>query len=144
LPLLAPELLIPIIVNWWSRFTRFKVVDLGMHHNAEIAPTLILATTYGWLRFKKVIVSIGKNFKNLKMFGRKYLNILLFRLSLFLFFLSTQIFKSPALLFTNKAFYKHTENFEFLNELVKAVSTDGVVMAQTNLAAKLAHRKFIC
>lgn len=54
-PLLAPETLPPILFNWWSRFSSAAASrhDLGMHYNAEIAPTLILAANMGWLRLKK-------------------------------------------------------------------------------------------
>jgi uncharacterized membrane protein len=134
LPLLAPELLPPILFNWWSRFTSLATTrfTLGMHYNAEITPTLILASIYGWDRFKKYSFTKIEN---------KHFSYLLFSIAICALVYSTQILKSPALLFTNKAFYAHTQNLEFLNELVRNIPEDGIVMAQTNIAAKLAYRK---
>lgn len=126
LPILSPESLGPVLINWWSRFSRFQRVDLGMHHNAEIAPTLIFATIYGWQRTKLYL----KKFS----YG-------IFFLAIGTFFLSAYIYKSPLLLFTNKAFYQHTQNFKFLDRLIEHIPEDGVVMAQTNIAAKIAYRK---
>lgn len=137
LPIFAPEMLPPVLFNWLSRFLSSGTTrhDLGMHYNAEVAPTLILATIYGWLRLKKMLI------KSINAFTQKRASILLFLLSMLLVFLSTYIFKSPALLFINKAFYAHTGNFKFLDKLIEKIPNDGVVMAQTNLAAKLAYRK---
>jgi uncharacterized membrane protein len=138
LPILSPESLPPVLFNWWTRFASEHGTrhDLGMHYNAEIAPTLAIATIFGWQRLKKIFKKIFKKKINLKLE-----NITLSLLTLFLIFTSLYIFKSPALLFTNRAFYKHTENFDFLNELIKHIPEDGVVMAQTNIAGKIANRK---
>ncbi len=55
-------------------------------------------------------------------------------------FLNIWVYKSPALLFFNKDFYAHTKICKFLDNLLEAVLAEGVVMAQTNIAAKLASR----
>lgn len=133
LPIFSPELLVPVLFNWWMRISRFGNFDLGMHYNAEIAPTLLLATIFGWQRLKQ-------------FFNKRWSQILftpnvLFGLALCTLFFSLQILKSPALLFTNKAFYQNTQNHEFLNRLIENIPKDGVVMAQTNIAAKLGYRK---
>lgn len=144
LPLLSPESLPPIIFNWWTRFaseygTRH---DLGMHYNAEIAPTLAIAMILGWKRFKNLIGKIIKKSKEgNKIINEKFENILLSTLTIVLVFISLYILKSPALLFTNKAFYKHTQNFTFLNQLIDHIPDDGIIMAQTNIASKIAYRK---
>lgn len=140
LPILAPESLPPILFNWWTRFaseygTRH---DLGMHYNAEIAPTLAIATMLGWKRFKQLILARIKVKKKIFL---KIENTLLLLVTTFLIFTSLYLFKSPALLFTNRAFYKHTQNFGFLNELIDHIPEDGIIMAQTNIAAKIANRK---
>lgn len=136
-PLLSPETVPPIIFNWWSRFSSLAHTrhDLGMHYNAEIAPTLILGTVYGWMRFKKIVK------KSYKKITKKQFELLLALFAVSALFFSTYILKSPALLFTNPAFYKHTENFEFLDRLITHIPEDGTVMAQTNIAAKIAYRK---
>lgn len=150
LPLLAPEMLPPVLFNWWSRFSSIATTrhNLGMHYNAEIAPTLFLATTYGWIRFKKLFEFILTKLKNLKLdfklktvFLNKLICVILVVLTSGCIFFSLWILKSPLLLFTNKAFYIHTQNFKFLDDLIAHIPEDGVVMAQTNIAAKIAYRK---
>jgi uncharacterized membrane protein len=128
IPLLSPETLLPLISNWLSRTARYGNFDLGAHYNAEIAPTLILSFMYGWQRVKKIV---GKKFQ---------LKYALAVLSVFCFLYSSLVLKSPILLFTNNAFYKHTQNFAFLDTLIAAIPRDGSVMAQTNIAAKIADR----
>lgn len=49
--------------------------------------------------------------------------------------------KSPILLFGIPDFYKNTQNFEFLDRLIENIPDDGIIMAQTNIAAKIAYRK---
>lgn len=133
LPLFSPDVFIPVLFNWWLRISRFGNFDLGMHYNAEIAPTFIFAAVLGWHR--------------LKLFFKKgriavlFSPIVLFGIALFSFLFSTQILKSPVLLFTNKVFYQNTKNHEFLNRLIEHIPEDGIVMAQTNIAAKLGYRK---
>lgn len=141
LPILAPETLPPVLCNWFTRFSAEGSTrhDLGLHYNAEIAPSLILGTIYGWMRLKQAIIERAKN-----SYFRVHLDKLPFFLcgiALFTFFLSGFIFKSPALLFFHPAFYAHTKNFVFLDTLVEHIPDDGVLMAQTNIAAKLGHRK---
>ncbi len=135
LPLLSPETLLPVLFNWWSRISRFGNFDLGMHYNAEIAPTLILGTIYGWEKLKKVIL------KRIKVYQKSNIKFWLLGLAIFTLFFSVEISKSPALLFTNRAFYQNTKNHQFLDTLIQHIPEDGVVMAQTNIAAKLAYRK---
>lgn len=135
LPLLSPETVGPVLFNWLLRILRFGNFDLGMHYNAEIAPTLILGTAYGYRRLKKIILTKVKRIPN------EYFKYALLFLAIFSLIFSTQILKSPALLFTNKAFYQNTKNHEFLDRLIQHIPEDGVVMAQTNIAAKLAYRK---
>jgi uncharacterized membrane protein len=130
LPLLSPETMMPVLYNWFLRILRSGSFDLGMHYNSEIAPTLILSTIYGWQRFKKI-------FKK----HSEYLSKGLFVFAFISLFFNVQILKSPALLFTNKAFYENTKNHQFLNDLIEHIPEDGIVMAQTNIAAHIAYRK---
>lgn len=136
LPLLAPETLPPILFNWWTRFTSDATSrhDLGLHYNAEIAPTLILATNIGWIRLKKLVNKILPSFKNY------YFKLALFLIVVASAFLNVYILRSPINLFGNPAFYAHTKNFKFLDELVANIPEDGIVMAQTNIAAHIAYR----
>ncbi len=136
LPLLAPETLVPVLINWWSRFSSSATTryDLGMHYNTEIAPTLALATIYGWLRLKKILL---KNINNIE----SKLKYFLVTLTIILIFFNIRVLSSPALLFTNQAFYSHTKNFKFLDTLIEHIPHNGVIMAQTNIASKIAYRK---
>lgn len=136
LPILAPEILPPVIFNWYSRFAISAATrhDLGMHYNAEIAPILFLSSVIGWLRIKEF-------FLKKKQAKASLFKIFAIFITGFSMFFSIHILKSPLLLFFNKAFYNHTKNFEFLDTLIENIPEDGVVMAQTNIAAKLAYRK---
>lgn len=133
LPLFAPEILPPIIANWTSRFiSDGSRYDLGMHYNDEIAPTLIFATIIGYQRVKKKIR---------KKLNHKSIKLGLLLTTIFSLFLNLYIYRSPMLMAFNKDFYLHTENFTFLDELLKNIPENGTVMAQHNLAGKLAYRK---
>lgn len=133
LPIFAPEILPPVVANWASRFiSDGPRYDLGMHYNAEIAPTLILATTIG---YKRVKYFLQKQFKPI------VIKLGLVLIALFSLLLSLFVYHSPALLAFNRAFYQHTKNFVFLDRLLEQVPKEGTVMAQHNLAGKLADRK---
>ena len=136
LPIISPQILPPIIINWLSRFSSPGTTrhDLGMHYNAEIAPTFILATVYGYQKIKRFLINKKIIFHD---FCHKYALVII---AFYCLFLNVWIYKSPALLFFNKEFYAHTKKFEFLDNLVEAVPKEGVIMAQTNLAAKLAYK----
>lgn len=129
LPLFSPSTLVPVLFNWYSRIQRFTNFDLGMHYNAELAPTLLLASVYGWQKLKKKFVFVSKNALYILM-----------TITLCAIIFSIQVLKSPLLLLSNQAFFDHTQNLKFLDELVEQIPKDGVVMAQTNIAAKIAHR----
>ena len=137
LPILAPETLPPILFNWWSRFSGLATSrhTLGLHYNAEISPTLLLATVIGWQRIKKF------KLKHIQFIKTHHFRIGLFVLAIFVGILNFQILKSPFLLFGNSAFYKHTNNFGFLDDLVSAIPEEGIILTQQNIAAKIAHRK---
>ncbi len=135
-PILAPEMLPPVIANWISRFiSQGSRSDLGMHYNAEVAPTMALSAIVGFRRFKRVIPDkLAKKCKKLPL-------VTLWLMTTMSFFLSIVVFRSPALLAFNRDFYKHTSNFQFLDKLIENIPKDGVVMAQHNIAGKLAYRK---
>ncbi|PIP74652.1 MAG: hypothetical protein CO028_04130 [Candidatus Levybacteria bacterium CG_4_9_14_0_2_um_filter_35_21] len=135
LPLLAPEMLPPILFNWWSRFTSLASTrhDLGMHYNSEIAPTLILAANVGWVRLKMFLSKFFPFFKT-------YYFKILFLIVVVISFINIIYLNSPILLFGNLDFYKNTENFVFLDTLIENIPEDGIVMAETNIAARIAYR----
>ncbi len=139
LPLLAPETLPPVLFNWWSRVqSGGPRIGFGMHYNAELAPTLLLGTVIGWQRMVWLWKRFFKRFLHLKWVSEQ---LMLFGLTGAILFLNIWIFKSPALLFFNPAFYAHTKTSAFLDRLLSHVPPTGTVMAQHNLAARLAYRK---
>jgi uncharacterized membrane protein len=130
LPLLSPELLPPIILNWFTRFSLNSVSRHGliMHYNAEVAPTLLFAAMYGVVRLKrwvkkeivvKIVVSIA---------------------TLWCIFYSVIVLDSPIRLAVIPDFYSHTKTFAFLDTLVETVPKDGSVMAQANLTPRFITR----
>lgn len=136
-PLLAPETLPPVLFNWWSRFSSVAATrhDLGFHYNAEIAPTLILAANIGWSRVKHIVRLVFPKIEKRLIHKSLYLVVILVAIS------NITLLKSPILLFGIPDFYKNTGNFEFLDRLIEHIPEDGIIMAQTNIAAKIAHRK---
>jgi len=126
-----------VISNWVSRFiisgsTRH---DLGLHYNAEVAPTLFYSMVVGYVflrdKVAKLKIVILQKFTLWLPFGVALLSI----------FLSVVYFRTPALLFINKAFYEHSRDFVFLEDLVARVPSEGIVMAQHNLATRFIDRK---
>jgi uncharacterized membrane protein len=146
LPIFAPEILPPVIANWISRFiSQGGRSDLGMHYNAEVAPTLALSTIIGFKRLKYGIHKYSQNkplLKNLiKIKSNSLALMVLWILTGVSVFLSVTLFNSPIKLAFNHAFYQHTQNFKFLDKLISNIPQDGIVMAQHNIAGKLAYRK---
>jgi uncharacterized membrane protein len=138
LPFLAPETLAPVAFNWWSRVqSGGPRIGFGMHYNAELAPTLLLGAIIGWTRLRKIAHRITFPYFLSKISS----TAVLFGLTGALFILNMYVYKSPALLFFNPAFYKHTKTSLFLDRLLSHVPPTGTVMAQHNLAARLAYRR---
>ena len=132
LPLLSPSLLPHIFLNFASRFltsgsTRW---DLGLHYNAEIAPTFAIATLIGMKNVSK------KYIQKFEILIAGFILLLSFVLNLY-------IYKGPLILTVHPAFYQHTSDFEFLRDLVSQVPIDATVSAQNNLASYFLHHKEI-
>lgn len=130
LPLLYVPTLPIIGLNLVGRFlsegsTRW---DLGLHYNAELAPTLAVTCVIVLARMlqrwpKKVVYGIG---------------VLLVLNSYFVYYF---VYKRPFALAYNPAFYANSQNFEFLDRLLAAVPEGKTVMTQNNLAARFTDRK---
>lgn len=106
-----------------------------MHYNAELAPTLTLGAMIGWLRLQSFARRYYKNISKIELNRAAAVAIAI------LLFINIYGYKSPALLFTNPAFYAHTQSSKFLDRLIAAIPKTGTVMAQHNVAARLAYRK---
>jgi len=124
LPLLFPQGLPIIIMNLVSRFlsegsTRW---DLGLHYNAEIAPTLAVSTLFGLLFIKQ-------------RFGNRSAVIFSVMLITISFGLYRFVLHGPFGLAYHPAFYNNTKNFKYLDELVKKIPKNVSIVTQNNLAA---------
>ena len=130
-PLFAPHLLFPVVVNWYIRFTSLATTrhGLGFHYNAETAPLLYFASLFGIVN----LISFVKN--------KHKIQFIVFIFTIITFLYSFFILKSPLRLATIPEFYRHTQNFEFLDQLVSEVPKEGSVMAQTNLTSRLINRE---
>lgn len=134
LPLLALPLYPLIALHYTGRFLNpfGERWDLGLHYNAEIAPTLAVATILGLVfllhRLRKEYVYVA--------------GVLLILVSVFLF---RFVLHGPYGLLFNKAFYDQTKKFVFLDEMMKVVPKDTSVsvMAQNNLLGRFSHHEKI-
>jgi len=135
LPLLTPSYLPVIFQDWYIRFVLQAGAarqDLGMHYNAMVGLLLAYGAVLGG---KKLI----HNFQ-LPIFKQTVLlclSIILFGTNIYFHQIK---FHGPLGLGYNPAFYRHSDNFEFLNKLIEAVPEKGLVMTQNNLAVKMTHK----
>ena len=130
LPLFTPSLWPLYIFHYAHRFltegsTRW---DLGLHYNAEVAPSLAIGTVLG---LKKIQTKISA--KLIQLSG-----IIIIGIGLFLY---RVIFHGPLGLAYNMAFYGHTNDFVFLDKLIENVPEQGSVAAQNNLTPSFFHRE---
>jgi uncharacterized membrane protein len=130
LPLLYLPTLPIILMNLGTRFLSGSTNhwDLGFHYNAEIAPTLAVSTILAF-------ALLQKKTSRLVMIG---IGVLLILNSVVLY---RFILRGPFGLAYNPAFYAHTKNFTYLNELITKVPPQKTVMTQNNLAVRFTDRK---
>lgn len=132
LPLLAPEFWFLLLQDYAARFvgspccTRW---DMGLHYNAQSAVILALSSMFALRRLQRIRLI----FKFLPLLG-----LLIIGNALFLY---RFVLHGPFALAYNPAFYNHTKDFMFLNDLVKRVPADVSVMTQNNLASRFTHQK---
>ena len=130
LPLLYPPLIPTVMINFASRFivngsTRW---DLGLHYNAEIAPTLAVGAIF------------GLNFLKYRIPKLIYMVIISLAFLVSIWFYRFY-FHGPMGLAVNPAFYAHTKDFKFLREVVEVVPKNSSVSAQNNIASMFLHNK---
>ena len=102
---------------------------MGLHYSALLAVIMAVSSAYGLKYLKSKI-------KNQKLF-----NILLLVIIFNSLFLYRFILHSPFALAYNPAFYKHTTDFKFLDDLVSKVPKDASVMTQNNIASHFTHQE---
>lgn len=128
LPLFAPQFWLLIFQDFLVRFyapgaTR---ITLGLHYSAPLSVILAVSSAYGLRNIGRFIL------KDLY----KAVPVVVVLISIFLY---RFILHGPFALSYNGDFYKHTKDFEFLNQLIEKVPKNSIVMAQNNLAPHFLH-----
>lgn len=126
LPIPAIPFIPLIFQDFFTRFYQFWPVrwGLGFHYSALLSVIFALSSAY--------TLALIKNKRILTI-----LTLYLLANSLFLF---RFVLHGPFLLAINKDFYRHTEDFHFLDDVVEKVPRNASVMTQNNLASHFAHR----
>ncbi len=130
LPLLMPSIWPIILLNFIHRFllegsTRW---DLGLHYNAELAPTLAVSTVLA-------VSTLQKKVSKKVVFITA---ILLVSTSLVLY---RFILHGPYGLAYNPVFYNHTKDFVYLDKIIARIPQNSSVIAQNNIASRFLHNK---
>lgn len=131
LPVLSPSFFPLIFQDFFVRFypeqwqTRW---GLGFHYSALLAAIMAVSSIYS-VRF------LQRRLKN------KWLMLLVLLAVLNSLFLYRFVLHGPFALAYNPAFYKHTKDFTFLDDVVKEIPADATIMTQNNLAAHFTHQK---
>lgn len=113
--------------RFWSQFCCSRW-NLGLHYNAPSAVILALSSVFA-IRYL------------LNTLLKKYIFLICFFLIANSIFLYRFKLHGPFALAYNPAFYSHTKNFVFLDNIIKKVPRDASVMTQNNLAARFTHQK---
>lgn len=132
LPLLDLSSWVLILQDFAARFvpkTSFTRWDLRLHYSAQIAPILAVSSVMT-LSFLKKIPRVSQ-----------FLPIFCVGLILNALILHQFILHGPLGLAYNPAFYSHTKNFQFLDDLIAQIPKNASVMTQNNLAVRFTHQK---
>jgi uncharacterized membrane protein len=132
LPILSPAFFPLMLQDYVLRFlpagyeTRW---DLGLHYNAQSAVILAMSAIFGL-----------RNLMNIKRFSKfmPFLGIILIIIS---FILYRFILRGPFALAYNPAFYNHTKDLVFLDNLIKKIPANSSIMTQNNLAVRFTHQQ---
>ena len=130
LPIFSPAFYPVILADFASRFyPPFLTLSwtLTLHYSALTGLILAISSLFSYEYLKKYIPD-----KIFMAYG--------FVLIISTFFLHRFVLHGPLGLATNMAFYTHTKDFTFLNDLVKKVPPDVTVMTQNNLASHFTHQ----
>lgn len=131
LPLLTPSFFPSLLLHYGHRFLTEGSVrwDLGLHYNAEIAPTLAVST----------VLAVDFVQTKLKLHNMAtLLGIGIIATSLFLFRFVT---KGALGLATNPVYYQHTKDFIYLDKLVSRIPSNTSIATQNNLASHFITQK---
>lgn len=129
LPLFSFSTIPILLLHFAARFLSEGSVrwDLGFHYNAEIAPTLAVASLLG-LRYlsrkfsRRIVLCIG-------------IGVIMTSLILYRFILH------PAFgLAYHPVFYSHTKDFVYIDKLIAKIPKDHSIATQNNLASAFLHQ----
>ncbi len=133
LPIFSPSFWPLIIQDYALRFMPIGFGtsrwDLGLHYNSQSAVILSVASIFALRNLK--------NIKKLTIF-LPFFGILFIVNALFLY---RFVLHGPFALSYNAAFYKHTNDFVFLNDFLKKIPKDASIMTQNSLAARFTHQQ---
>jgi uncharacterized membrane protein len=131
LPLLSPGFWILMLQDFLARFyPPFLTISwgLGLHYSAMTAAIMGVSGVFGAKALQRFI-------KN-----QRVLFILFVMVILNALFVYRVVLRGPFALSYNPAFYSHSKDFEFLNEMIEKVPKDVEVMTQNNLAVRFTHQ----
>lgn len=134
LPFLAPEFWFLLLQDYTVRFIGSPCCarwDMGLHYNAQSAVILAVSAMFALRRLQggKIISKF-----------LPLLAVLIIGNALFLYRFTLH---GPFALAYNPAFYSHTRDFAFLNNLIKRIPNDASVMTHNNLAPRFTHQKVL-
>ena len=130
LPFINIAFLPVIFQNYFIRFILNRGDlrwDLGMHYNAVVSVVLAYAAYLGVVYMQK------------KSWYKRFLNLHAGLIIFLVLYLHEVTYDGALGLFYNQAFYPHSQNFQFLENLLKKVPEGGLVMTLNNLAPHLTH-----
>jgi uncharacterized membrane protein len=123
-----PAMLQDFLVRFYSPLwvTRW---GLGFHYSALTAVIMGIASIYGFRLLDRIIK---------KKMILKLLAVILILNAVYLYQFKL---RGPFALAYNRAFYAHSNDFEFLDKMVEIVPDDAFVMTSNNLATRFTHQK---
>lgn len=134
LSVLVPHIWPLFFLHYAARFVSNEGLrwDLGLHYNAEIAPSFAVATVLG---FSVLLTKFPKKYR------RKVLYIVSGIVLCGSILLHRFYFRGPLGLTYNKAFYEHSQDFTFLEDVVKKIPKNASVTAQNNIIVRFTHQE---
>lgn len=129
LPLLAPAFWPLFLQDFIARFGLIATTrwGLGLHYSAQLSVLLAVSSFFS-LEFLK------------KKIGAQKINIICIVLIVHAIILYRFILHGPFALAYNKFFYMHTNDFTYLETLIKKIPENASVMTQNNIAVRFTHQ----
>lgn len=133
IPVISISTIFLIFENFFERFVLNAAAtrwDLGFHYNALLSPIMFVATLEALLIIQKTKF-------------RRFITLWAIITILVTIFIHRFYYHGPLLLATNRIFYDQTKNAKFLDNFVKQIPTNGLLMTQNNFAAHFTHKNVI-